>query len=60
MSSPWASGSIFGPTPLLALALALAITLGLVIASGAIRYIDNNRVAVVERLWSLSGSIKGA
>jgi uncharacterized membrane protein YqiK len=31
----------------------------LLIVSGAIRYIGNNRVAVVEKLWSLKGSIKG-
>jgi len=27
-------------------------------ASGMIRYISNNRVAVVEKLWSPKGSIK--
>ena len=39
-----------------ALVLALAL-LGLFLASGMVRYIANDRVAVVEKLWSPSGSI---
>ena len=31
----------------------------LVIASRSVRYVNNNRVAVVEKLWSRSGSIAG-
>jgi uncharacterized membrane protein YqiK len=57
MSSLWAWGS--GLDPSLWLALALLGGAGLVIASGVIRYIGNNRIAVVEKLWSLKGSIRG-
>jgi uncharacterized membrane protein YqiK len=57
MSSPWAWGSFLDPS--LRLALALMGGALLVIASGMIRYIGNNRIAVVEKLWSLKGSIKG-
>jgi uncharacterized membrane protein YqiK len=57
MSSLWAWGSVLDPS--LRLALALAGGAILVIASGVIRYIGNNRIAVVEKLWSLKGSIKG-
>ncbi len=40
-------------------ALLLALLLvGLIAASGMIRYIGNDRVAVVEKLWSPSGSIR--
>ena len=39
--------------------LAAAVVVGLIIASGMIRYIANDRVAVVEKLWSPSGSIRG-
>lgn len=40
--------------------LALVIVLALItVSSGVIRYIGNNRIAVVEKLWSLKGSIKG-
>lgn len=40
-------------------AFVLALVLvGLIVASGMIRYIANDRVAVVEKLWSSQGSIK--
>ena len=40
------------------------IVLGLValfvfIRSGTIRYIPNNKVGIAEKLWSLSGSLRG-
>ena len=38
---------------------AVLLTLILIIASGMIRYIANNRVAVVEKLWSPKGSVTG-
>ena len=38
--------------------IALLVTLGLFWALGCVRYIGNNRIAVVEKLWSSSGSIK--
>ncbi len=34
------------------------IVLLLVVASGSVRYIPNSRVGVVEKLWSLGGSVK--
>ena len=37
----------------------LLIVRCLIYASGIVRYIDDSRVAVVEKLWSGSGSIKG-
>ncbi len=48
----------FGPFIGAALFCVLVLAL-LVRASGMIRYIGNNRVAVVEKLWSASGSIPG-
>lgn len=48
-----AFGPIFGST-----LVVLLVTLAFLIVSGAIRYIGNNRVAVVEKLWSFRGSIK--
>ncbi len=43
-----------------ATALAAAVILiVLFYASGAVRYVGNNEVAVVEKLWSRSGSIRG-
>jgi uncharacterized membrane protein YqiK len=57
MTSISALGSAFGPALLLALVFMAGV--GLVIASGAIRYIGNNRIAVVEKLWSTKGSITG-
>jgi uncharacterized membrane protein YqiK len=38
--------------------LAVVAVLLLVVVSGAIRYIPNDRLAVLEKLWSFSGSIK--
>lgn len=46
-----------GEMAILAIAVILAIAL-LVWISGIIRYIPNDRVGVVEKLWSLHGSVK--
>lgn len=46
-----------GEMAILAIAVILAIAL-LVWISGIIRYIPNDRVGVVEKLWSLNGSVK--
>jgi uncharacterized membrane protein YqiK len=55
MSSLWALGSALDPAlPWLAAALGVG---ALVYVSGAVRYIANNRIAVVEKLWSLRGSV---
>jgi uncharacterized membrane protein YqiK len=53
MTSLLAYGPIIGSTLLVA-----ALAAALVRASGMIRYISNNRIAVVERLWSPKGSIR--
>src|ERR1700761_9857623 len=49
-------------TSLLALALSAALALALLAAlvrlSGVVRYIGNNRIAIVEKLWSGKGSIR--
>jgi uncharacterized membrane protein YqiK len=47
-----------GPTVGSAL-LVVALAAALIRVSGMIRYIGNSRVAVVEKLWSFKGSIKG-
>jgi len=57
MTSLGAPGSFLDPT--LGRVLAFAGAAALLLASGAIRYIGNNRIAVVEKLWSLRGSIRG-
>jgi len=44
--------------PVLGSALVVALAAALIRASGMIRYIGNNRVAVVEKLWSGRGSVK--
>ncbi len=44
--------------PIVGVIIAVVVALVLIRASGAIRYIANNRVAVVEKLWSGSGSIR--
>ncbi len=44
--------------PWLSLFLLLILLVALVWASGMVRYIRNDRVAVVEKLWSATGSIK--
>ena len=45
--------------PLAGSALAVVLVAALIAVSGMIRYIGNNRVAVVEKLWSTKGSIAG-
>jgi uncharacterized membrane protein YqiK len=50
------SPSVFGPLAGSALVVVLVV---LIWASGIIRYIGNNRIAVVEKLWSFKGSIHG-
>src|SRR5215468_6737519 len=45
---------MFGLIVVLALAAAV-----LVLLSNSIRYIANNRIAIVEKLWSSKGSVKG-
>jgi uncharacterized membrane protein YqiK len=45
--------------PIIGSALFVVLTAVLIRLSGMIRYIGNNRVAVVEKLWSPKGSIKG-
>ena len=45
--------------PLVGSAVVVALVAALVFASGVIRYIGNNRVAIVEKLWSGRGSLKG-
>ena len=53
MSSLGAFGPVIGS------ALVVVLAAAIVRASGMVRYIGNNRVAVVEKLWSLRGSIQG-
>ena len=43
--------------PTFGVLMTAVVLLALVWASGTIRYIANNRVAVVEKLWSLKGSV---
>ncbi|MHB8285684.1 MAG: hypothetical protein ACYDD1_13525 [Caulobacteraceae bacterium] len=50
------STSVFGPLAVSALFVVFAV---LVWTSGVIRYISNNRIAVVEKMWSFKGSIRG-
>lgn len=47
---------VFAPT-LGAIALVL-VTAAIVVASGVVRYIPNDRIAIVEKLWSTAGSIR--
>jgi uncharacterized membrane protein YqiK len=44
--------------PIVGVAVLLIVLLVLFLGSGMVRYIGNSRVAVVEKLWSPSGSIK--
>ena len=44
--------------PALGAVTLIILLIGLTLASGAFRYIGNNRVAVVEKLWSRRGSIR--
>jgi uncharacterized membrane protein YqiK len=39
--------------------LALVVLVVLFIASGMVRYVRNNQIAIVEKLWSRSGSVSG-
>src|SRR5882757_5064662 len=45
--------------PVAAYAVAALVMLVLFLASGIVRYVGNNRVAVVEKLWSGAGSVTG-
>lgn len=45
--------------PVIGSALFVVLAAALIRASGLIRYIGNNRVAVVEKLWSGKGSVRG-
>ncbi|MBS0448902.1 MAG: flotillin family protein [Proteobacteria bacterium] len=47
----WVIGLVIGPATLLAIALFMRI-------SGMVRYIPNDRIGVVERLWSGRGSVR--
>lgn len=38
---------------------ALIVVGGLVVTSGCVRYIANDRIAIIEKLWSLKGSVAG-
>jgi uncharacterized membrane protein YqiK len=51
----------FGPLvgSALLVVLGLIVLAALAIVTGTVRYIGNNRVAVVEKLWSGKGSIRG-
>jgi len=57
MGTSMSSLGAFGPV--IGSALVVVLAAALVRASGMVRYIGNNRVATVEKLWSLRGSIKG-
>lgn len=41
------------------MALIIVLMVGFVWASGVVRYIPNDRIGVVEMLWSLRGSVTG-
>jgi len=45
--------------PLAAVAVGVVVLLAVLALSGMIRYVGNNRVAIVEKLWSGKGSITG-
>jgi uncharacterized membrane protein YqiK len=45
--------------PVAAYAVAALVVLVLFYASGTVRYVSNSRVAIVEKLWSGSGSVAG-
>ncbi len=45
--------------PWVAVAAGAIIVLAVLVASGMVRYVGNSRVAVIEKLWSGSGSIAG-
>jgi uncharacterized membrane protein YqiK len=46
------------PTVLVASVVAILLGLAVLALSGAVRYIPNGRIGVVEKLWSTKGSIK--
>ena len=43
---------------IIALSLSLVVLAGVIVWSGTFRYIANNRTGVVEKLWSMKGSVK--
>src|ERR1700759_2394861 len=43
----------------IAAALFAVLATALFLASGVVRYISNNRIAIVEKLWSGKGSVRG-
>ncbi len=45
--------------PWVALAIGVFVLCVVFVVSGTVRYVGNNRIAVVEKLWSSSGSITG-
>jgi uncharacterized membrane protein YqiK len=45
--------------PWVALAAGVFVLCAVFVFSGAVRYVGNNRIAIVEKLWSSSGSITG-
>lgn len=53
MSSLWGAAQPWAALILLALIVVVLMT------SGIFRYIGNNRIAIVEKLWSTKGSIRG-
>jgi uncharacterized membrane protein YqiK len=55
--SGWTSASATGMALVIAVAALLVLWL-LAVLSGAVRYIPNDRVGVVEKLWSGSGSVQ--
>jgi uncharacterized membrane protein YqiK len=50
--------NLFAYAPWVGALITVVLVLALIRISGIIRYIGNNRVAVVEKLWSTRGSIK--
>ena len=52
-------GSLIAQQSLLIWVLAAVAVVVLIRLSGAVRYIPNTRVAVVEKLWSAHGSLRG-
>jgi uncharacterized membrane protein YqiK len=51
--------SLYALGPYIGSAMAVVLAVALVRASGLVRYIGNNRIAIVEKLWSGRGSIRG-
>lgn len=44
---------------MLTIFIVLVVAVVFIVASGMIRYIPNDRIGVVEKLWSMGGSLKG-